>query len=50
MKRAVYYCPGCKKRVERRLERAPTFLLSVCATTGRIERMRKSRDQSKVKP
>lgn len=41
LKLVKYYCPGCRKTVERNVSRASKFRMSYCETRGKEYRMRR---------
>lgn len=43
--KVTYYCPGCRKRIDRMASRRSPFRLSYCLTAGKTVRMRKLKAQ-----
>ena len=43
MKIVTYYCPGCKREIERKKDVATRFHESVCEKRGRLIRMLRRR-------
>lgn len=41
LKLVRYFCPGCRKTVEREVPRANKYRMSYCGTMGKEYRMRK---------